>query len=86
MTRWFLSVWKAFWTRHGFFPWERQTLRQRPRVTRSGHPLYRTPGFESLEPRIDVATFWFDSAASILHVTLGDESDWQGSSIGLGSY
>jgi hypothetical protein len=53
------------------------------RTNRIGRPLYRSPGIESLEPRIDVATFWFDSAASTLHVTFGDDNDFQGSSVGL---
>ena len=63
----------------------RQLEKTAARTSRSGRPLYRSPGFEFLEPRIDVATFWFDSAASTLHV-IGDSSDVDGVQISQFSY
>ena len=63
----------------------RSTPRKRGRTVRSGRPLFRMAGIETLEPRMDVASFWFDSAASVLHVTF-DSSDYYGLGVGLDRY
>ncbi|HEV3417187.1 MAG TPA: calcium-binding protein, partial [Pirellulales bacterium] len=45
--------------------------RKRP-TSRSGRPLLRLAGFESLEPRMDVCTFWFNAESGRLFITGSD--------------
>ncbi len=68
-----LRVWQDIYRealsllRSTFFPATRKPHKRR-RATRTGRPLYRIAGIESLEPRMDVATFGFDSVAGLMHV------------------
>jgi fibronectin-binding autotransporter adhesin len=52
----------------------------RPRVSRSGSPLHRLAGIESLEPRLDVCSLWWNSLSGDL--LLG--SDYSGESVSIG--
>jgi hypothetical protein len=60
----------------------RRSRGNRP-TSRSDLPLHRLAGFEFLEPRLDVCSFWFNSGTGLLSVAFGDEDDSQGSSIGV---
>jgi hypothetical protein len=59
------------------------SLHRRLRIARSGRPLYRSPGFESLEPKMDVCTFWFSAETGLLFISGSDnETIWIGSDSG----
>jgi autotransporter-associated beta strand protein len=62
----------APWALWRFGPRERSGPSQRSRnrpTSRSGRPLHRLAGFESLEPRMDVCTLFFNPTSSTLFIT-----------------